>query len=87
MAHSRKILTDSGGVQKEAYMLGVPCIIMRENTEWIEIVEEGGTVLVGADYGKIMDGILNFEGTKVIKNIFGNGDASKNICAVLNTLL
>jgi len=83
MAHSKKILTDSGGIQKEAYMLGVPCITVRENTEWVETVEDGWNVLVGADYGKIMDSILNFEGAKIRGNIFGNGDAAKRICKIL----
>lgn len=87
MVHSRKILTDSGGVQKEAYMLGVPCITMRENTEWVETVEDGWNVLVGADYGKIVDSIKNFEGANERGSIFGNGDASKKICSILNTSL
>lgn len=86
MAHSRKILTDSGGVQKEAYMLRVPCITMRENTEWVETVEDGGNVLVGAEYEKIRDAILNFEGAKVKGNVFGNGDACVNILKILLTV-
>jgi UDP-N-acetylglucosamine 2-epimerase (non-hydrolysing) len=83
MAHSMKILTDSGGIQKEAYMLGVPCVTLRENTEWVETVGDGWNVLVGADYGEIVDAIKGFEGAGRQSGVFGRGDASERVCEVL----
>lgn len=84
MAHAKKIPTDSGGVQKEAYMFGVPCITMRENTGWVETVEDGGNVLAGEDYEKIKDAILNFEGAEIKGDVFGTGNACADICDILN---
>jgi len=83
MANSNKILTDSGGIQKEAYMLGVPCVTMRENTEWVETVEDGWNVLVGADYEEIVDAIEGFEGAGERNNVFGRGDASEKILELI----
>ncbi|MFZ2497816.1 non-hydrolyzing UDP-N-acetylglucosamine 2-epimerase [Methanosarcina sp.] len=86
MMHARKILTDSGGVQKEAYMLGVPCITLRENTEWVETIEDGWNVLVGADYGKIMHSIESFEGSKSVGKIFGDGNTAEKIFEILKSV-
>ena len=79
MAHAEKILTDSGGVQKEAYMLGVPCITLRENTEWVETVEAGWNVLVGAGREKIVDALRHFSPKSRQTNVFGEGKASIRI--------
>lgn len=84
VAHTKKVLTDSGGLQKEAYILGVPCITLRETTEWVETVEAGWNVLVGADYGKIMDTVSEFEGAKERPALFGAGDASSRIAEILD---
>jgi UDP-N-acetylglucosamine 2-epimerase (non-hydrolysing) len=83
MAHAEKILTDSGGVQKEAYMLGVPCITLRENTEWVETVEAGWNVLVGAERESIIDAIRHFSPESQQKEIFGSGNASALIGEIL----
>ena len=87
MSNSRKILTDSVGVQKEAYMLDIPCITMRDNTEWVETVDDGWNVLVGADYGKIVNAINKFEAADVKGNVFGSGDACEKICTLLKRFI
>jgi len=86
MAHAKKILTDSGGVQKEAYMLGVPCITLRENTEWVETVEAGWNVLVGAEQDLITGAIRSFSPASRQKNLFGDGDACIRIGEILTGL-
>src|SRR3990170_2896560 len=82
--NARKILTDSGGMQKEAYFLKVPCITMRNETEWMETVDDGWNVLVGADKEKIQRAIEKFEPNGGQSNHFGDGDASGKIAAILN---
>jgi UDP-GlcNAc3NAcA epimerase len=58
---ARLILTDSGGLQKEAYWLGVPCVTLRDETEWIETVESGWNIVVGANPNRIVENTVNFK--------------------------
>ena len=84
MNNSKMILTDSGGIQKEAYILKIPCVTLRENTEWMETVEDGWNVLVGADKGLIVKMVdeLNPSNNKYF-NRFGSGDASTKIVCLI----
>jgi UDP-N-acetylglucosamine 2-epimerase len=84
--NAMKILTDSGGVQKEAYIFKIPCITLRDNTEWVETVEDGWNVLVGADEEKIVRGANEFEPGNKQRNVFGEGDASERIAKIVGEL-
>ena len=75
--------TCRGGIQKEAYMLGVPCVTMRENTDWVETVEDDWNVLVGADHEGIVDAIKGFKGAGERNDVFGRGDASEKILEII----
>ncbi len=79
------ILTDSGGIQKEAYFFEVPCVTMRPETEWIETVEGGWNILVGADKEKII-GAVNDKSWYQQKrgNLFGDGKAAEKISAIFD---
>lgn len=79
-----KILTDSGGVQKEAYFYQVPCITLRHETEWVETVEDGWNYLVGADAEKILAAINNFSPDRDQKRHYGDGKASEKLVGILN---
>jgi len=86
--NSRKILTDSGGIQKEAYFLRIPCITLRENTEWIETVEDKWNILVGQDKDKILKAIKEFEPSGETYSFkFGDGKASKKIAEIIRRII
>jgi len=84
-SNTQLIFTDSGGVQKEAYWLNVPCITLRDETEWVETVEAGWNILVGADKQRIIDGVRCRHRRQDVspESIYGNGDAANQICKVL----
>jgi len=79
------ILTDSGGIQKEAYLLGVRCITMREETEWVETVDAGWNMLVGANAEKICRAFCDFHPTEKRPPVYGSGDAADKIVQIIKT--
>lgn len=79
------VLTDSGGMQKETYFFEKPCITLRDETEWVELVQCGANILVGADYNKILDAVRK---NKVSENVFkeqlyGDGNSGQKIIEIL----
>lgn len=78
--NARIVMTDSGGVQKESFFFERPCVILRPETEWTEIVKYGAGVIVDADYQRIIDGYDNFVGKQVsFPKLFGDANAAKHI--------
>ena len=85
--HSEKIITDSGGIQKEAYLNGIPCITIRPETEWIETVKAGWNVLVGDKKDQLIENCLHFKPSHNRPRYFGDGDSSKKIISILESHL
>jgi UDP-GlcNAc3NAcA epimerase len=82
--NARLIVTDSGGVQREAYFLGVPSLTLRDNTEWVETVEVGWNRLVGANTEKILQAWREFSPPADHPPIYGDGKASETICRLID---
>jgi UDP-N-acetylglucosamine 2-epimerase len=80
--HARTVLTDSGGVQKEAYLLGVPCVTLRDTTEWVETVESGWNVLVDLDRDAAL-AALERRPPAERPELYGGGHASDRVCDVV----
>ncbi|OZC34733.1 UDP-N-acetylglucosamine 2-epimerase (non-hydrolyzing) [Marinobacter vinifirmus] len=79
--HCDLVLTDSGGVQKEAFFFGRACVTMRDQTEWVELIEVGANELVGANFARIVDSVARNLGRRVSDNqqLYGGGKASGRI--------
>jgi len=88
--NAKKILTDSGGLQKEAYFAKVPCITLDTVSAWPETVEDGWNVVAGEETNRkqfqrenIIDAARFFEPKKKQQNIFGDGRAREKICGII----
>jgi UDP-GlcNAc3NAcA epimerase len=81
--NARCILTDSGGVQKEAFFFGVPCVTLREETEWPETVQCGWNVLVGVDSERIVEAAKRPVPQGEHPSLFGDGHAAEKIARLL----
>jgi UDP-N-acetylglucosamine 2-epimerase len=81
---ARFILTDSGGLQKEAYWLGVPCVTLREETEWVETVDAGWNTLAGCDTGKILQAVRSFAPPSSRPALYGEGSVAARCVELLD---
>ncbi|MNL13497.1 UDP-2,3-diacetamido-2,3-dideoxy-D-glucuronate 2-epimerase [compost metagenome] len=81
LQRSALVLTDSGGVQKEAFFFGKPCVTLREQTEWVELIDIGANTLVGADFEAILAAAKANLGRKITDEqaLYGGGQAAKRI--------
>ena len=86
-SQARVIVTDSGGLQKEAYWYGVPCVTTRPSTEWVDTVVLGANVLVDDDPGAIAEAISNASMPSRLPVLYGDGHASERIAQVLRATI
>jgi UDP-GlcNAc3NAcA epimerase len=80
---ARLILTDSGGIQKEAYWVGVPCLTLRDETEWVETIESGWNQILGTDPAAIVDAVNTVATPKNQSPLYGDGYTAKKIVDLL----
>ena len=82
--NARMILTDSGGIQKEAYWLGVPCVTLRDETEWVETVQAGWNTLAGATYPCIIEAVKSFRPPENSRPVlYGDGEVAQQCVRIL----
>jgi UDP-GlcNAc3NAcA epimerase len=82
-SQARVIVTDSGGLQKEAYWYGVPCVTARPSTEWVDTVEAGANVLVDADPGRLAAAVATARMPDERPPLYGDGHASERVATAL----
>jgi UDP-N-acetylglucosamine 2-epimerase len=80
---ARLCLTDSGGVQKEAYLHGVPCVTLRDTSEWVETIEAGWNVLVGDDPVALREAVTTLAPPAARPELYGDGHAAERIASLL----
>ena len=85
-SEARVIVTDSGGLQKEAYWYGVPCVTLRPSTEWPDTVEAGANELVDDDADRLVRAVKNAEMPSELPQLYGDGHAAERIAEALYTL-
>jgi UDP-GlcNAc3NAcA epimerase len=85
-SQARVVATDSGGVQKEAYWYGVPCVTLRDTTEWVETVEAGWNRLVGTNPERILAAIRGASAAAERPHLYGDGRAAERIAELLYTI-
>lgn len=82
--HAKKVITDSGGIQKESYLLKIPCITIYDSTSWIETIQDGWNVLAKAETKDIVDKIRTFNPSGAQGNYFGDGHSCERIVEIIN---
>jgi UDP-N-acetylglucosamine 2-epimerase len=86
VSSARMILTDSGGLQKEAYWLGVPCITLRNETEWVETVATGWNVLAGCDRARVVSSVRTFSRPARRPPLYGEGGVAERCVELIGAL-